>query len=196
MLLYYSTMIPLSEYIKKNSWTVAGSKSSKLLVFDVDDTLINTSARIFVRRGDKLVKTLTNNEYNTYKLRPGEWFDYSEFADPEILSKETFTKYWDTLKREYKKGTHISIITARGDANMIREFFLKNGIDIKQELVFAVGDKNYMYHGTVAERKAKTIKLLADLGYRTLIFFDDNEENLKAVKKLENDELNIHTVKA
>ena len=189
-------MIPLSTYIKKNGWTVAGSKSSKLLVFDVDDTLINTSARIFVRRNDKLVKTLTNSEYNTYKLRPGEWFDYSEFADPEILSKETFTKYWDTLKREYNKGTHISIITARNDANMIREFFLKNGIDIKQELVFAVGNRDYMYHGTVAERNAKTIKLLAKLGYKTLIFFDDNEENLRAVKELENDNLNIHTVKA
>ena len=191
-------MIPLSKYINKKGWTVAGSKSSKLLIFDVDDTLINTTAKIFVRRGDegKLVKTLTNNEYNTYKLRPSEWFDYSEFADPEILSKETFTKYWDTLKREYKKGTHISIITARGNADMIRDFFLKNGIDIKQELVFAVGDRNYMYHGTVAERKAKTINLLAQLGYKTLIFFDDNDENLKAVKDLERDGLNIHTVKA
>ena len=99
-------------------------------------------------------------------------------------------------QREYKKGTHIAIITARPDAEMIKEFFLHNGIDIKQELVFAVSSPDFMYKGSVAERKSKTIKLLSRLGYDTMIFFDDSEENLKAAKKLENNKLKIHTVKA
>lgn len=188
-------MISLYDYIKKD-WTVGGTKSKKLIIFDLDDTIIHTTASINVVKNGKIIKTLTNNEYNTYVLGPGESFDYSEFANPKILRNEKFTRYWETLKREYHKGTHISIITARGDANMIREFFLRNGIDIKQELVFAVGSPDFMYKGTIAEKKAKTIKLLSRLGYNTMIFFDDNEENLKAAKRLENSKLKIHTIKA
>lgn len=188
-------MISLYDYIKKD-WSVAGTKSSKLLIFDLDDTLIYTTANINVVKNDKVIKTLTNNEFNEYELGPGESFDFSEFADPKILKKEKFTQYWETLKREYNRGTHISIITARPDATMIREFFLHNGIDIKQELVFAVGTHDFMYKGTVAQKKAKVIKLLSRLGYDTMIFFDDNEANLRAAKRLENSKLKIHTVKA
>ena len=187
-------MISLADYIKKD-WSVAGTKSNKLIIFDLDDTIIHTTANINVVKNGKVIKTINNNEYNTYELKPGEYFDYSEFTNPEILKHEQFTKYWNTLKREYKKGTHISIITARQDATMIKEFFLRNGIDIKQELVFAVGAPDFMYKGTIAQRKTRVIKLLSKIGYDTMIFFDDNEDNLKAAKALANAKLKIHTVK-
>lgn len=188
-------MIGLSEYLY-GQFTVAGTVSDKLLIFDVDDTLIHTTAEIFIVKNGKRVKTISNQNYNNYKLRPGESFDYQEFDDPKILSKETFTKYWDTLKREYRKGTHISILTARSDADMIRDFFLKNGIDIKKELVFAVGDPKLGLHGTVQEKKAQVIEHIAHLGYKTLVFFDDDEGNLAAAKKLEYPlGVKIHTIK-
>lgn len=191
-------MKSLSSYLKLHgNFTVAGTKSEKLLIFDVDDTLIHTSAKIWVMKGNEHIKTLTNAEYNDYKKKPDEWFDYREFNDPKILSRETFTRYWSTLKREYRKGTHISIITARNDARMIRRFFLKNGIDIKDELVFAVGDPRLGLAGSVQEKKATIIRELVALGYHTLVFFDDNEGNLEAAKALEKElGIKIHTVKA
>ena len=192
-------MKSLSSYLKTHTkFTVAGTTSDKLLIFDVDDTLIHTSAKIWVMKGGKRIKTLTNSEYNDYKLERGEEFDYREFNDPKILNKETFTKYWSTLKREYRDGTHISILTARNDADMVRRFFLRNGIDIKAELVFAVGDPRLGLTGSVQEKKAKVIRDLVALGYRTLVFFDDNEGNLKAAKELESElpGVKIHTVKA
>lgn len=189
-------MISLSQYIKNKSFTVGGTTSHKLLIFDVDDTLINTTAKIWLMNKKGLVKKITNSEYNTYKKKPDEWFDYREFDDPRILQGETFTKYWRTLKREYHKGTHISLITARSIGCEIRDFFIKNGIDIKPELVFAVGDKDYQFSGTIQEKKAKTIELLSKLGYDTFVFFDDNEENLQTAKKLEKKlDIKIHTVK-
>lgn len=188
-------MISLSQYLK-NQFTVAGTVSDKLLVFDVDDTLIHTTANIYVMKNGKKIKTISNQEYNTYRLKPGEYFDYSEFDDPKILSKETFTKYWDTLKREYKKGTHISILTARADVDMIRNFFLQNGIDIKKELVFAIGDERLGLKGSIQEKKSQVISHLYKLGYSTIIFFDDNEDNLKSAKQLEkNMDIKIHVVK-
>lgn len=192
-------MKSLSSYLKTHTkFTVAGTTSDKLLIFDVDDTLIHTSAKIWVMKGGKRIKTLTNSEYNDYKLKSGEEFDYREFNDPKILNKETFTKYWSTLKHEYHDGTHISILTARNDADMVRRFFLRNGIDIKAELVFAVGDPRLGLTGSVQEKKAKVIRDLVALGYRTLVFFDDNEGNLKAAKELESElpGVKIHTVKA
>lgn len=188
-------MLSLSDYIAKE-FTVNGTKSSRILLFDVDDTLIHTTAQIGVVKRGKLVKKITNDEFNEYKLKPGEEFDFSEFDDPHILNNETFTPYWKTLKREYMKGTHIGIITARGDCEMIYRFFKNKGIEIKRDLVFAVGDPKMQLMGTVAEKKSIIISKLAWLGYRTFVFFDDNETNLKFAKSLESRyKIKIITVK-
>lgn len=178
-------MLSLSEYLFKE-FTVNGSKSNRIILFDVDDTLIHTTAKICVLKRNKIVKKLTNSEFNEYTLKHGETFDFSEFDDPVILNNELLTKYWKTLINEYKKGTHIGIITARGDCDMIFNFFKKKGIEIKKELIFAVGDPKLQLTGTVAQKKSTIISKLIWLGYRTLIFFDDNETNLKFAKRLEN----------
>lgn len=190
-------MISLIDYINQHkTFTVGGSISSKLLIFDVDDTLIYTTANIWIMKDDKHIKTISNGEYNNYKLKNGEYFDYREFNDAIKLSREKFTKYWETLKREYKKGTHICILTARGDSKMIRQFFLNNGIDIKPQLVFAIGDPKLQLSGTIQHRKSTIIKRLSMLGYKTIVFFDDNLNNLKTAKTLEKTiNIKIHTVK-
>lgn len=177
-------MLSLSDYITRE-FTVNGTRSNRIILFDVDDTLIHTTAQIHILKHGKFLKKISNAEYNEYKLGPGEEFDYTEFEDPKILDKEEFTKYWQTLKREYRKGTHIGIITARGDCDMIYNFFKKKGIEIKKELVFAIGDPKMKLVGSVAKRKATIISKLAWLGYRTFVFFDDNEANLKSAKDLE-----------
>ena len=97
-------MKTLKDYIKsKSEFTVGGTKSNKLLIFDVDDTLIHTSANILINKNGKHIKTIPNKEFNTYKLRPGEEFDFSEFEDPNILSKEVFTNILKTtLGKKYE----------------------------------------------------------------------------------------------
>jgi hypothetical protein len=79
---------------------------------------------------------------------------------------------------------------------MIRNFFLKNGIDIKPSLIFAVTDPNLRLNGTVQEKKSQIIKMLSKLGYETFVFFDDDESNLKTAKELEKTcDIKIHTIK-
>lgn len=177
-------MLSLSDYIAKE-FTVNGTKSSRIILFDVDDTLIHTTAQIGIIKGGKIIRHISNTEFNEYVLKPGENFDYSEFDDPKLLDNEEFTKYWQTLKREYRKGTHIGILTARSNCDMIYNFFKKKGIEIKKELVFAISDPKMQLTGSVAKRKSTIISKLAWLGYKTFIFFDDNEENLKIAKDLE-----------
>lgn len=160
-------------------------KNKKIILFDVDDTLIHTTARIWIKKNGKLIKKISNKEYNNYKLKSGEEFDFKEFEDPQLLDNERLTKYWDTLVREYKKGTRIGIITARGDCNMIRRFILKKGIDIHKSLIFATDDPKLGLSGTIQQRKAEVISILYNRGYSTFVFFDDNEGNLESAKALE-----------
>ena len=191
-------MISLRDYILEQ-FTVAGTQSDKILLFDVDDTLIKSDVKVHVVKNGEVIKKLSSTEYNSYKLQPGESFDYSEFEDEDILNnRSVFLKYWDTLQREYKNGTHIGILTARSNKDMFYRFFKSNGITIKNELVFAINDPKLNLKGsTIEDRKAEVIKRLAKCGYRTMVFFDDNEANLKTAKKLEKScDIKIHTVKA
>jgi hypothetical protein len=191
-------MISLRDYILEQ-FTVAGTQSDKILLFDVDDTLIKSDVKVHVIKNGEVIKKLSSTEYNSYKLQPGESFDYSEFEDEDILNnRSVFLKYWDTLQREYKDGTHIGILTARSNKDMFYRFFKSNGITIKNELVFAINDPKLNLKGsTIEDRKAEVIKRLAKWGYKTMVFFDDNEANLKTAKKLEKScDIKIHTVKA
>ena len=147
-------------------------------------------------KDDEVVTTLSSEEYNHYILKPGEEFDYREFVDIDIMMKSDLLPYFRTMEREYNKGVHISILTARRNKRMIHDFFLKKtNIDIHPKLIFATGDDTS--DTTIAEKKAKCIRTLVDYGYRTLIFFDDNVDNLKEVKSMGNLlNIKIHTVKA
>lgn len=186
-------MRDIREHLKdriQQGFTVGKTISNKIILFDLDDTIIDTIAEIGVVKGGKVIKRLPNAEFNDYVLGPGESFDFGEFDDPILLDQSPFTKYWNTLKREYKKGTHIGILTARSDCKMIKEFFLKNGIRIKDELVIAINDPSLGLKGSIQEKKTEAIRILAGVGYDNFIFFDDNEPNLKSAKALES-QLNI-----
>lgn len=191
-------MLTLSKYLGRK-FSVNGSFSDRLLVFDLDDTLIRSKANVVVNRGGREIR-LTPEEYNTYKWQEGDVVDYSQFRSDKILDSAEMTKYWRTLEREYKKGTHICILTARGDADMVWRFFKRKGIEIKNELVIAVEDPKFGLAGTVAQKKQEAIESLVDLGYRTFVFFDDSQENLDHAKSLEMEfsrlGVKIKTVKA
>lgn len=181
-------MITLSSHLKDKiqfGFTVNNTTSTRIMLFDLDDTLIHTTAEILLFKDGKFVRKISNTEFNDYVLKPGESFDFAEFNDPKILASSKFTKYWNTLKREYRKGTHIGILTARSDCDMIKNFLLDNGIRIKDELVIAINDPKLGLSGTIQQKKSEAIKILANAGYNTFIFFDDNEGNLQSAKMLE-----------
>lgn len=185
--------------VKPNTrFHAGGTTSDRLLIFDIDDTILTGEVYILIRdaKTGKYLHKVNSNEFNTYKLKPGEEFDFSEFADPEIFEKNKITRYFDTMQREYKRGTHICLLTARGGkevAEMISDFFKKKGIYIKEELLICINSEDSPYKGTTAERKAEAIKELYNAGYNTMIFFDDNKENLEEARKVA-DELGIHMV--
>ena len=57
-------MIELKEHLKsilKDGFTVANTKSNKIILFDLDDTIIHTTAEIGVVKDGVIIKKLSND---------------------------------------------------------------------------------------------------------------------------------------
>jgi FMN phosphatase YigB (HAD superfamily) len=178
---------------------IKGKRSETLAVFDLDDTLIISAAKINVLDPDtgQVIKSLTPAEFNFFKPTKKVNMSFDEFENYEILQKSTFIKdILEKLQNFYTSGVHVSIVTARSNSAMIRRFFYENGIDIHPDLVIAVNDSQYKFKGSIAERKKQALHMLVDQGYSDFIFFDDNQENLELAKEIENEkDVSVKTVK-
>lgn len=160
-------------------------KTEKIVLFDIDDTLIKSKAKIYVLNDqNEIIKKLTPAQYNHYKCKVGEHFNYDEFDNEEILNNARFTKFWKTLKEFYDKGVNVGIVTAREDKEMLIRFFLNNGMDINRYLIFPVGGKTCKFRGKIQDRKRQVIEHLSARGYKNFVFYDDNEDNLKEVAQM------------
>jgi hypothetical protein len=179
--------------------TIKGARPDKLAIFDLDDTLIISAAKIKVLnpKNGRVIKELTPAEFNHYAHDPKHTLSFSDFEDADVLRKSTFIMdIMEKLLSFYNGGVHVSIVTARSSSALIRNFFLENGIDIHPDLVIAVNDPKYGFKGNIAEKKKEAIHKLVEDGYRDFIFFDDNEENLMLAKEIENEkDVKVETVK-
>lgn len=162
---------------------------NKLVIFDLDDTLVKTDAKIKIvdRHTGKEIKEMTPEEFNSFEGNSKKYvLNFDDFASPEILRQGKFIhNIFNKLKSYYKKGIPVAIVTARSSSDLVRDFFLDHGIDIHPQLVIAINDPQYEYVGTIAQRKKQAIQDLVDLGFKRLTFFDDNEENLRLAKQVE-----------
>lgn len=184
---------------KVNEARIKGVVSERLAVFDLDDTLIISDAKIQVldTKTGKVIKTLTPAEFNFFKPTSKHALSFSEFEDFEILKRASFiTHVLEDLQKFYNSGVHVAIVTARSNSKMIRDFFLHNGIDIHPDLVIAVNDPSHKLKGNIAERKKEALHRLVEDGYKDLIFFDDNDDNLRLAKEIEKEkDVKVKTVK-
>jgi hypothetical protein len=180
-------MIRFKEYI--NEETSGGSLS----IFDIDDTLFHTTAQIAVVKDGSVIKRLTNNEFNTYKLNAGESFDFSEFRDAHKFYTESkpiarmLEKAKIILKNSEKNPlSKVVIVTARAnfdDKAKFLETFRKHGFDIDKVRVERAG--NIEGEFIPAFKKAIIIRNYLRVGsYTKVRLFDDAMSNLTEFLKL------------
>ena len=160
----------------------------KILIFDVDHTLLISSAKIKVT-DPKTGKSfeLTPEEFNSYQQQKHHIVSFDQFGSLEIMKAgKLINKYFNILKKNYKKGIAIGIVTARADRDMIYEFFRYHvGFHIDRPLVWAVNDPEHGLTGTIQQRKKQALKWFVDRGYTDITFFDDDKNNLKLAKELD-----------
>jgi hypothetical protein len=140
----------------------AESKSLRksIHVFDLDDTLMQTDAKVRVRAEGpegslgKDLHVLTPAEFTSYVLRPGESFDFRDFSDVGILSRGIVLKYTRSIiETIVGHGTQsdFGILTARGNKSLHAAFLIRLfaglfGIRLKNSLIFALSDERFIRH--------------------------------------------------
>lgn len=168
-------------------------KHGTLNVFDIDDTLFHTTAKISVIKDGKVVKELSNQEFNTYQLKSGESFDFSQFRDSEKFYKESkpISRMLDKASIILKNSesnplSKVVIVTARAnfnDKNKFLDTFRKHNFDIDKVRVERAGNINDVHD--VAFKKVIIIRNYINTNmFNKVRLFDDSMANLKAFLKL------------
>ena len=159
---------------------------------DIDETIFKTFAKIDVIKDGKVIKKLSNQEFNTYELKPGESFDFHEFRDADMFRKTSIpiSKTVNRIKRMFKnidkRGSKIVLLTARSDFEDKKEFlqtFRDHGLPIDKMYVERAGN---MKTGTVAKAKEIIVmKYLKSGLYRRVRLIDDDMANVKRFISIE-----------
>lgn len=159
-------------------------------VFDFDDTLAKTPAKIHIIKNNSKIKSLSPAIYNTYKLKDGESFDFSDFEDPNIIRMAKKFKIWKVLKNVEnalntgRTDSKMYILTARSSnaRDSIHEFLISNGIrSVKKSDIFTVGDtpdEENPDPRPIADRKKEILFKLRKKHEGDVVFFDDDQKNI------------------
>lgn len=160
-----------------------------ITVFDVDDTLIITKSKIKVFNPTTGFSIdLTPQEFNTFKIKAHDKFNFNDFRDLEILKAGKIIDWvFNILKRTIAKGKAVGIITARDNSKLIYDFLLYNGVDINPDFIFAINDPSLGFTGSTAQKKKEAFMKFVKMGFRNFKFFDDDKENIKIANSLNKD---------
>lgn len=151
-------------------------QTKKLRVFDFDDTLFHTTAKVLLKQGPGKFSYLTPAEYAVYEPKPGDEFDFSQFEtiiNPQII-KPVAKRFYKIVNAGGKDRLTV-ILTARGDEankhikNIINKIFK---IDLP---VITLGTGN-------PQAKADWIvDKINNEGFNDIFFIDDSPKNVNAV---------------
>lgn len=150
-------------------------KIKKLRIFDLDDTLFETEAKVIVISSDGTSREITPAEYAVYEPQSGDKFNFSQF---QTLINPTLIR--SIGKRFYKIVTSSNgdrktvILTARGSEaaphikDIIRKYFR---VDI-EVVTLGTGDP-------MAKANWILNKIQSE-GYNDIFFVDDSSKNILA----------------
>lgn len=162
----------------------------KLVIFDIDDTLVNTQTKIHVIKDNKVVKSLNSHDFTHYKLQPGESFDFEDFKNAREFfdNHKPIIPMMNQLKRDIATGNKVVMVTARSDFDdkeLFLDTFRKYGVDTDKVHVYRAGN---IKGGSTEERKKSIIKTLLDKDdYTKAIMYDDAKPNLHTFIELKKD---------
>lgn len=155
---------------------------NKLVIFDIDDTLVKTDTKVNVVKDGHVTHRLNSHEFTHYKLQPDEHFDFGAFRDArEFFEKaKPILPMINQLKQDIATGNKVIMVTAREDFND-REIFLDTfrrfGIDMSKVHVYRAGNiKDRL--PTEVKKKAIIRRVLDANDYNKAIMYDDALPNL------------------
>lgn len=172
--------------------------------FDIDETLFHTYAKILVRNREtnELVISLSNSEYNGYKLKENEFYDFQEFKSATKFKESSPIKSTiDRLKKiQADTNNEVYLLTARANFDNPKElldFFKSHGINVghknnKGEIhILRSGEMSNKEKISTEEAKFRYVKNIIlekkDIKKQNLYFFDDYFKNVSNMVNIAND---------
>ena len=154
--------------------------ATNITVFDLDDTLVITDAKIKVRNivtGN--VHELTPEEFNEYEKHPDHELDFDDFKSLEIMKAGQLIHYYlKILADAYKMKRAVGIVTARDDQEMIYKWMKEHvGFHIAKDLIYAINDPIHGLTGNISQKKQQAYREYIEMGYTNIQFFDDEDAN-------------------
>jgi hypothetical protein len=159
------------------------AEGAALVIVDIDDTLMHTTARIGLVKKDETepYKYISSAEFNSYKPREGETFDFGEFRSAKKFHDESkpIRGVWSTVKRTQKNlkrrpGSLMAVVTARAEFDnqeLFKQTFKEHGLDISKIIFYTVGGSK--------NKKPLIYKLLKDGNFVETTMFDDHPQNIR-----------------
>jgi hypothetical protein len=157
------------------------NNKTKAFVFDFDDTLATTEARVLVTKYGSFSQALTPSEFNEYKLADGEEFQFSEFTNPEFIIDGKPLGLIELAKDIHAEGHNLYILTARNEiaSSAIAGFLARFNITAK--MIHCVGKESTT---NIAKAKQTVLMTIID-NHDITYFYDDDEANIELASSLD-----------
>lgn len=145
----------------------------KLRIFDFDDTLVQTDAKIYVTNKGLALSSL---EFGKYEKENDDVYDFTDFRSGHLKNPQATSFFKTAFKRIVSGNSDIMILTARPQeyANEIEDFLSPH---VSMDRVKIVGGAE-----TPEMKKAGIEKMLGK--YKDIRFYDDSDSNIAAVNTL------------
>jgi hypothetical protein len=168
-----------------------------LSIWDIDDTLfVSPKTFIYVVKNNSIVKKLTTEEFNGYRLGGGEKFDFFEFRDANLFFNTARPLSANLLRAKRaleSRNTFVLILTARsdfGDKNTFLKKFETYGLNMSSPNIHVARSGN-LGMGT-AEGKKEVLKSVLNTGkFQTADMYDDDARNLDAFLSLKSNNVKL-----
>jgi len=160
----------------------------KLCIFDFDDTLATTDAKIKITN-KKLV--FSTKEFADYHPTVEDVLDLSDFENGKLINPQPTNFLITEFKSIIDGNTDVMILTARPDTGGIKEF-LSAWVDPSHLII--VGGRRGATGKELADLKKNAILERIDK-YENILFFDDSITNIKAVDSINNPKIKTRLVK-
>jgi hypothetical protein len=161
--------------------------------FDIDETLFahdHSKLRVHVKDSSgNRVRTLTNQEFNSYQLPENHNYDFSEFRSSDVFgqSASPIRSMIAKMKAIKNNGGNVEMLTARGDLDDKNKFaghMKKYGIDITPGSGIHVRRAGNA-PGKPADTKATHVSdAIQKEGLSEVHLYDDSIDNINGLLKL------------
>lgn len=171
-----------------------------LYIFDIDDTLFQTTARAKVTNSMGEVKYLNSQELKDFKIKDDEIICFAEFKDSKKFVTESqpinpiIKRAQDCIKKAVY-GSKTILLTARSDfdcKDLFLEYLKSSGLDINHIYVERAG--NFAKLKTAEAKKLIISKYLESHQYQAAYLFDDSMDNIQSFVQLKKIYPNIRIV--